>query len=76
MLRSTLLDSLRSVSLHLGTQYLLGQEAEYLAEGGLVDENEKGRLERSELDIRRSITTLVQPQMGVALGFMSQSCKI
>jgi hypothetical protein len=60
---------LRDVSLHLGVQYLVGQEAEYLAEGDLTDDNENGRLDASELDVRRSTTTLLQPQFGVALRF-------
>ncbi|MFB6249664.1 MAG: hypothetical protein ABEL97_13950 [Salinibacter sp.] len=59
----------RAVSLHLGVQYLLGQEAEYLAGGNLADENENGRLDQSELDVRRSRTTFLQPQFGVTLRF-------
>lgn len=59
----------RDVSLHLGVQYLVGQEAEYLAEGDLNDDNGNGRLDDDELDIRRSTTTLIQPQIGVALRF-------
>jgi len=57
--------TLRAVDVHLGVQYLLGQEAEYLAEGELTDENENGQLDRSELDVRRSRTTFLQPQFGV-----------
>ncbi|MEF8817231.1 MAG: hypothetical protein V5A58_10610 [Salinibacter sp.] len=57
--------TLRRVDLHLGVQYLLGQEAEYLAEGDLTDENGNGQLERSEMDVRRSRTTFLQPQFGV-----------
>ncbi len=57
--------SVRRVSLHLGVQYLLGQEAEYLADGTLTDENNNGRLEESEMDVRRSRTTFLQPQFGV-----------
>ncbi len=57
--------TLRAVDVHLGVQYLLGQEAEYLAEGDLTDENENGQLDRSELDVRRSRTTFLQPQFGV-----------
>jgi hypothetical protein len=49
----------RAVSLHLGVQYLLGQEAEYLAGGDLTDENENERLDQSELDVRRSRTTFL-----------------
>lgn len=61
----------RAVSLHLGGQYLLGQEAEYLAGGELTDENQNGRLDQSELDVRRSRTTFLQPQFGVTLRFRS-----
>jgi len=57
----------RRVDLHLGVQYLLGQEAEYLAEGALNDGNGNGRLDRSEMDIRRSRTTFLQPTFGVTL---------
>lgn len=57
----------RRVDLHLGVQYLLGQEAEYLAEGALKDENGNGQLDRSEMDIRRSRTTFLQPTFGVTL---------
>lgn len=59
--------SVRAVSLHLGVQYLLGQEAEYLAEGNLNDDNENGQLDESEMDVRRSRTTFLQPQFGVTL---------
>jgi len=57
----------QGVGLHLGVQYLLGQEAEYLAEGALTDDNDNGELDRSELDVRRSRTTLLQPQFGVTI---------
>ena len=57
----------RRIDLHLGVQYLLGQEAEYLTEGALNDQNGNGRLDRSELDIRRSRTTFLQPTFGVTL---------
>jgi len=59
----------QGVGLHLGVQYLLGQEAEYLAEGALTDDNDNGELDRSELDVRRSRTTLLQPQFGVTVRF-------
>lgn len=62
-------NSFRSISIDLGLQYLMGQEAQYLAEGPLVDDNENGRLDRAELDIRRSTTTLLQPQVGIAVTF-------
>lgn len=58
-----------TVSVHLGLQYLLGTEAEYLAEGRLVDENGNNRLDRDELDVRRSRTTFLQPQLGATLRF-------
>lgn len=58
-----------SVSVHLGAQYLLGQRAEYLAEGALEDTNGNGRLDDEELPIRRSPTTLLQPQVGVTVQF-------
>jgi hypothetical protein len=57
----------RRVDLHLGVQYLLGQEAEYLTEGTLSDENDNGRLDRSELNVHRSRTTFVQPTVGVTV---------
>ncbi len=59
--------SVRRVDLHLGVQYLLGQEAEYLTEGALSDQNGNGQLDRSELDIRRSRTTFLQPTFGVTI---------
>ncbi len=59
--------TLRRVDLHLGVQYLLGQEAEYLAEGALSDQNGNGELDRSELDVRRSRTTFLQPTVGVTI---------
>ncbi|WP_263788088.1 hypothetical protein [Salinibacter grassmerensis] len=59
--------TLRRVDLHFGVQYLLGQEAEYLTEGALNDQNGNGQLDRSEMDIRRSRTTFLQPTFGVSL---------
>ena len=59
--------TVQAVSLRLGVQYLLGTEAEYLAEGELTDENGNGRLDEDELDVRRSRTTFLQPQVGVTL---------
>jgi hypothetical protein len=59
--------TLRRVDLHFGVQYLLGQEAEYLTEGALSDQNGNGQLDRSELDIRRSRTTFLQPTFGVTI---------
>jgi hypothetical protein len=69
MYRGTAAGDVRDVSLHLGVQYLVGQEAEYLAEGDLIDDNNNGRLDPDELDVRRSTTTLIQPQIGVAVRF-------
>lgn len=63
--------ALRGVSLNLGVQYLLGSEAEYLAEGNLTDENGNGQLDQSELNVRRSRTTFLQPQFGVTFRFAS-----
>ncbi|MCS3669233.1 hypothetical protein GGP77_003489 [Salinibacter ruber] len=57
----------RRIDLHLGVQYLLGQEAEYLTEGALSDQNGNGQLDRSELDVRRSRTTFLQPTFGVTV---------
>ncbi|WP_103019781.1 hypothetical protein [Salinibacter altiplanensis] len=59
--------TVQAVSLRLGAQYLLGTEAEYLAEGTLADEDGSGQLEADELDVRRSRTTFLQPQFGVTL---------
>jgi hypothetical protein len=62
-------DDVRTVSVHLGTQYLAGGQAEYLAEGALEDTNGNGQLDDEELSIRRSTTTLLQPQLGVTVQF-------
>lgn len=56
----------RSVNVHLGGQYLFGPEAEYLEEGELRDQNENGRLDRDELRVRRSKTTLLHLKVGVS----------
>lgn len=61
--------SFRGVSLHLGAQYLFGQEAEYLSEGQLRDENGNNRIDDSELDIRRSATTLLLFKLGLTAYF-------
>ena len=61
--------SFRGVSLHLGGQYLFGQEAEYVAEGGLEDENGNNLIDESELDIRRSATTLLLFKLGLTAYF-------
>lgn len=60
---------LNTIFLHLGVQYLFGQEAEYLAEGDLIDLDGNGRLDRDELDIRRSRTDLLIPRLGVTITF-------
>jgi hypothetical protein len=62
-------DALRTVSMHVGVQYLIGRRAEYLAEGELRDTNGNGVLDNNELDIRQSPTTLVQPQVGLTMQF-------
>lgn len=67
--RGALDEDVRTVGLHLGVQYLVGGRAEYLAGGSLEDTNGNGQLDDSELDIRRSTTTLVQPQVGVTVTF-------
>jgi hypothetical protein len=61
--------SFRGVSLHLGAQYLFGQEAEYVAEGALEDENGNNLIDESELDIRRSATTLLVFKLGLTAYF-------
>ncbi|PSQ96369.1 MAG: hypothetical protein BRD55_06785 [Bacteroidetes bacterium SW_9_63_38] len=61
--------SFRELSVHFGGQYLSGQEAEYLAEGTLQDENDNLRLDKSELDIRRSTTNLVVIKIGLTAYF-------
>lgn len=60
---------MRSVALHLGAQYLFGQEAEYVAEGPIDDQNGNNVIDRSELDIRRSTTNLVLIKVGVTAYF-------
>jgi hypothetical protein len=60
---------MRSVSLHLGGQYLFGQEAEYVAEGPIDDQNGNNVIDRSELDIRRSATSLVVIKVGLTAYF-------
>ncbi len=62
-------EDVRRVGLHLGAQYLVGGRAEYLAGGSLEDTNDNGQLDDAELDIRRSTTTLIQPQVGVTVEF-------
>ena len=56
---------IRSISLHVGVQYLWGGRAAYLTEGELIDADEDGQLNGDELPVRRSRTTLLQPQIGV-----------
>lgn len=62
-------DDVTALSLHLGVQYLVGGRAEYLAGGAIEDQNDDGELTDDELDVRRSTTTLIQPQIGVTLEF-------
>lgn len=50
-----------------GVQYLLGQQAEYLAEADLVDANNDGRLTEDELPIRSSRTDLIVPSIGFSV---------
>jgi hypothetical protein len=57
----------RTVSLHLGVQYLWGQQATYLSEGNLVDQNGNGHLDGEELRVQESRTSLLQPQLGVTI---------
>lgn len=59
----------RRFFINLGVQYLAGQEAEYLAEGELVDSNGDGALSDDELPIRRSRTNLIQPTVGFTITF-------
>jgi hypothetical protein len=61
--------SVRSVGIQLGFQYLLGQEAEYVADTEIEDTNGNGVIDRSELDIRRSRTDLVVFRVGAAVRF-------
>lgn len=60
---------MRSIALRLGTQYLFGQEAEYVAEGEIRDQNGNNVIDESELDIRRSATTLVMIKLGFTAYF-------
>lgn len=59
-------DLVRTVNIHLGVQYLLGTEAEYLEEGSLEDDNGNGCLDQDELRIRRSNTNVMQVKIGVS----------
>jgi len=59
----------RAYHIKLGVQYLLGQEAEYLAEDRLEDTNNDGQLTEDELPIRRSRTDLIQPMVGFTITF-------
>ena len=61
--------SIGAVELVIGAKYLLGSEADYLREGALVDLNENGRLDESELNIARSRTSLLEPHLGVQVRF-------
>lgn len=57
------------VGIHVGVQYLLGQNAEYLGEADLIDSNGNGQIDRDELDVRRSRTDLLIPQIGMTVRF-------
>jgi hypothetical protein len=50
-----------------GVQYLLGEQAEYLAEADLVDANDDGRLTEDELPIRSSRTDIIVPSIGFSV---------
>lgn len=60
---------IHGIGLHLGAQYLFGQEAEYVAEGEIEDENGNNVIDVSELDIRRSATNLVILKLGATFYF-------
>jgi hypothetical protein len=56
----------QSLSLNLGVQYLVGQEATHLA-GASRDDEYGGRLDAGELKVRRSRVTYLQPQIGITM---------
>jgi hypothetical protein len=58
---------INSFSVHVGGQYLFGSETEYLEEGPLRDQNDNDRLERDELRVRRSRTSLLHLKIGVTM---------
>lgn len=58
-----------NIYINLGFQYSLGREAEYLASGPIVDTNNTGRIDREDLDVRRSTTHLLIPMVGLAMQF-------
>jgi hypothetical protein len=61
--------NVRTVSLHLGVQYLSGKIMESLPEAALADTNENGRLDAGELDGSRSRTMFLRPQFGLTIQF-------
>lgn len=61
--------TIEALELRLGAEYLFGSEAEYLREGPIEDINGNGRIEESELDVQRSRTALLVPQLGVSVRF-------
>lgn len=61
--------SIGNMYINLGFQYSLGREAEYLASGPVRDESGTGRIDREDLDIRRSTTHLLIPMVGLAIQF-------
>jgi hypothetical protein len=57
------------IGLHLGVQWVFGPEAEYVAEGEIRDLDGDQQLDDDELDVRRSRTELIQPQIGISVYF-------
>ena len=55
---------LRAVAIHIGVQYLLGSEADYLQEGSIRRVN--GSV---TFDVERSRTTFLEPYLGVSVHF-------
>lgn len=54
---------------HLGGKYMWGTKATYLQEGPLVDENENGRIDNSEVSVGRSNTSVLQAEIGLTIRF-------
>jgi len=55
--------------LHLGGKYMWGTKATYLQEGPLVDENENGRIDNSEVSVGRSNTSVLRAEIGFTIRF-------
>ena len=55
--------------LHLGGKYMWGTRATYLQEGPLVDENENGRIDNSEVSVGRSNTSVLRGEIGFTIRF-------